>query len=242
MAVKFRSKRYKQSLEFLPKQAVTIEEAVPVLKKFKTTKFNESVNLVVHLGIDAKQADQTVRGSLSLPKGIGKTRKVIAFVQGNNIDTAKTAGAIEAGADDLIKKVGDGWTDFDVAIATPDMMPKITKLGKVLGPQGKMPSPKAGTVTADVATAVKEYTAGKVEFRNDAGGNVHVVVGKVNFSEHDLAANVHAFLNAIRRLKPPTAKGSFIKKVTIHSTMSPGVQLDVSHLDTELTEEEQENA
>jgi large subunit ribosomal protein L1 len=240
MAVKFRSKRYRQSLEFLPKEPVTVEQAVPILKKFKTTKFDESINLVVHLGIDAKQADQTVRGSVSLPKGIGKTRKVIAFVQGNNIDVAKAAGAIEAGAEDLIKKVSDGWTDFDVAVATPDMMPKITKLGKVLGPQGKMPSPKAGTVTADVTTAVKEYTAGKVEFRNDAGGNVHAVVGKVSFAEQDLAANVHAFLNTIRRLKPITSKGTYIKKVTIHSTMSPGVLIDTAHLDV-VDEAEEEN-
>ncbi|NNM84840.1 MAG: 50S ribosomal protein L1 [Phycisphaerales bacterium] len=236
MAVKFRGKRYKENAKLVPTGALTVEKAIPVLKGFKKTKFDESVNLVVHLGIDPKQADQMVRGSVSLPKGIGKTRKVIAFVQGANVDLAKNAGAAEAGAEDLIKKVSDGWLDFDVAIATPDMMTKVSRLGKVLGPQGKMPSPKAGTVTADVATAVREYIAGKVEFRNDAGGNIHAVVGKASFAEGDLAANVHAFLETIRRLKPPTAKGLYIKKVTLHSTMSPGLQLDTSHLDAETVE------
>jgi large subunit ribosomal protein L1 len=189
------------------------------------------VNVVIHLGIDAKQADQMVRGAVSLPKGIGKTNKVIAFVQGANIDVARDAGAIEAGADELIAKVNGGWSDFDVAVATPDMMPKIARLGKVLGPQGKMPSPKAGTVTADVATAVREYTAGKIEFRNDAGGNVHAVIGKLSFADGDLAANAHALVNTLRKMKPVTAKGTYIKKVTLHSSMSPGIQIDTTHLD-----------
>jgi large subunit ribosomal protein L1 len=167
---------------------------------------------------------------VSLPKGIGRTNKVIAFVQGNNVEVAKAAGAIEAGGDELAQKVNGGWTEFDVAIATPDMMPKIARLGKVLGPQGKMPSPKAGTVTTDVATAVREYTAGKVEFRNDAGGNIHVPVGKLSFSEHDLAANAHAMIEQLRKMKPPTAKGVYIKKITVHSSMSPGIQIDVAHL------------
>src|SRR5215470_5888490 len=185
MAVRFRGKPYKEAVKHVPANPVTIEAAFPVLKSMKKAKFDETVNLVVHLGIDAKQADQMVRGAVSLPKGVGKTNRVIAFVQGANIDAAKAAGAIEAGADELVTKVNGGWSDFDVAIATPDMMPKIARLGKVLGPQGKMPSPKAGTVTTDVATAVKEYTAGKIEFRNDAGGNVHAVIGKVSFSDHD---------------------------------------------------------
>ncbi|MCL5946361.1 MAG: 50S ribosomal protein L1 [Planctomycetes bacterium] len=229
--LKMRGKRYRQSVEHLPKAPVTVEQAISVLKKFKAAKFDESINIAIHLGIDPTLADQNVRGSVSLPKGIGKTRRVIAFVQGNDVEKAKAAGAIEAGADELIKKVNDGWLDFDVAIATPDMMPKITRLGKVLGPQGKMPSPKAGTVAADVAGAVKEYAAGKVEFRNDKGGNVHAVVGKLSFAEHDLAANIHAFLNTIRRLKPPTSKGQYVKKVTVHSSMSPGVPIDTSNLD-----------
>ncbi|MGC8623839.1 MAG: 50S ribosomal protein L1 [Phycisphaerae bacterium] len=230
-ALKMRGKRYRQSVEHLPKEAVSVEQAIAVLKKFKAAKFDESVNIAIYLGIDPTLADQNVRGSVSLPKGIGKTRRVIAFVQGNDVDKAKAAGAVEAGADELIKKVNEGWLDFDVAIATPDMMPKITRLGKVLGPQGKMPSPKAGTVAADVAGAVKEYAAGKVEFRNDKGGNVHAVVGKLSFAENDLAANIHAFINTIRRLKPPTSKGQYIKKVTVHSSMSPGVPINTSNLD-----------
>ncbi len=230
-SLKMRGKRYRQSVEHLPKAAVSVEQAIAALKKFKAAKFDESVNIVMHLGIDATLADQNVRGSVSLPKGIGKTRRVIAFAQGNDVDKAKAAGAIEAGADDLIKKVNDGWMDFDVAVATPEMMPKITRLGKVLGPQGKMPSPKAGTVAADVGSAVKEYAAGKVEFRNDKGGNVHAVVGKLSFPDADLAANIQAFMHTIRRLKPATSKGQYVKKVTVHSSMSPGVQIDTSNME-----------
>jgi len=231
MANKVRGKRYKESFKLVPQAPVTFEQAMPILKKFKTAKFDETVNVVVHLGIDAKQADQGVRGAVSLPKGVGKTNRVIAFVQGNNVDAARAAGAVEAGADELITKVNSGWLDFDVAIATPDMMPKIARLGKVLGPQGKMPSPKAGTVTTDVTTAVKEYTAGKIEFRNDAGGNIHAIIGKVSFADSDLAANAHALINTLRKMKPVTAKGSYIKKVTVHSSMSPGIQIDTTHLD-----------
>ncbi len=161
MAVRIRGKRYKEAAKLVPPAPIALDKALPVLKTFKRAKFDESVNLVIHLGIDPKQADQMVRGAVSLPKGIGKTKRVIAFVQGGNIDAAKAAGAVEAGADELIAKVNGGWTEFDIAVASPDMMPKIARLGKVLGPQGKMPSPKAGTVTTDVATAVKEYTAGK---------------------------------------------------------------------------------
>jgi large subunit ribosomal protein L1 len=231
MAIKVRGKRYKDAAKLVPQTPVTIEAAFPVLKQMKKAKFDETVNLVIHLGIDAKQADQMVRGAVSLPKGIGKTNRVIAFVQGGNIDAARAAGAVEAGADELVAKVNGGWTDFDVAVATPDMMPKIARLGKVLGPQGKMPSPKAGTVTADVATAVREYTAGKIEFRNDAGGNIHAVIGKLSFADGDLSANAHALINTLKKMKPATAKGTYIKKVTIHSSMSPGIPIDTTHLD-----------
>ncbi len=237
MAQRFRGKRYQEAFKNVPASPVTIEAAFPVLKSMKKAQFDETVNLVVHLGIDAKQADQMVRGAVSLPKGIGKTNRVIAFVQGGNVDVARAAGAVEAGGDELIAKVNGGWTEFDVAVATPDMMPKIARLGKVLGPQGKMPSPKAGTVTTDVNTAVREYTAGKIEFRNDAGGNIHAVIGKVSFSDHDLAANAHALINTLKKMKPPTAKGSYIKKVTIHSSMSPGIPIDTSHLDVQDEEE-----
>ena len=231
MAIKIRGKRYQESAKHVPATPVTIEAAFPILKKMKKANFDETVNVVIHLGIDAKQADQAVRGAVSLPKGIGKTNRVIAFVQGANIDAAKAAGAVEAGADELVVKVNGGWTDFDVAVATPDMMPKIARLGKVLGPQGKMPSPKAGTVTTDVATAVREYTAGKIEFRNDAGGNIHAVIGKRSFSDHDLAANAHALINTLRKMKPVTAKGVYIKGVTMHSSMSPGVPIDTTQLE-----------
>src|SRR3954470_4360396 len=230
MAVRIRGKRYKEAAKHVPAAPITIEAAFPVLKQMKSVKFDQTVNVVVHLGIDAKQADQMVRGALSLPKGIGKTNRVIAFVQGANIDVARAAGAIEVGADELIAKVNGGWTEFDVAVATPDMMPKIARLGKVLGPQGKMPSPKAGTVTTDVSTAVKEYAAGKIEFRNDAGGNIHAMIGKISFADADLAANATALIETLRKMKPVTAKGHYIKKVTVHSSMSPGIPIDISHL------------
>ena len=230
MGIKVRGKRYKEAAKLVPTTPVTIENALPIIKQFKAAKFDESVNIVVHLGIDPKQADQMVRGAVSLPKGIGKTNRVIAFVQGGNIEVARAAGAVEAGADELVAKVNGGWTDFDVAVATPDMMPKIARLGKVLGPQGKMPSPKAGTVTTDVTTAIREYTAGKIEFRNDAGGNIHAVVGKVSFSEHDLALNTHALVETLRKVKPVTAKGIYIKKITLHASMSPGIDIDITHL------------
>ena len=240
MGVRVRGKRYREAAKHVPPAPVAFEAAFPVLKEMLDVrqkmnkagkKVDETVNMVVHLGIDAKQADQAVRGALSLPKGIGKTNRVIAFVQGNNIDVAKAAGATEAGADELIAKVNGGWTDFDVAVATPDMMPKIARLGKVLGPQGKMPSPKAGTVTTDVTTAVKEYTAGKIEFRNDAGGNIHAVIGKMSFADADLTANAMALIQKLRTMKPVTAKGTFIKKVTLHGAMSPAVPIDTAHLE-----------
>ncbi len=221
-----RSKRYRKDTEKIPAQAVPLDQAIQRLKSFSKTKFDQTVDIVCHLGIDANQADQLVRGSVSLPKGIGKSKKVIAFCQEGDVPAAKAAGAIEAGADDLVDKVAKGWTDFDVAVAHPSLMGKVGKLGKVLGPQGKMPSPKSGTVTPDVATAVREYAAGKVEFRNDKGGNVHAVVGKLSFSDADLKENILAFVDHIRRLKPATAKGQYLKKVCISGTMTPGVQVE----------------
>lgn len=221
-----RSKRYMKDIEKIPKHALPISDAIKTLKQYTKTKFDQSVDIVCHLGIDPKQADQMIRGSISMPKGIGKTKKVICFCNEADIPVAKDAGAIEAGGDELIDKVNKGWTDFDVAIAHPSLMGKVGKLGRVLGPQGKMPSPKGGTVNADIAGAVKEYVAGKVEFRNDAGGNVHCIVGKLSFSEDDLKANIDAFLDHIRRMKPATAKGAYIKKACISGTMTPAVQLD----------------
>jgi large subunit ribosomal protein L1 len=221
-----RSKRYRSEVQQLSKEPVSLAEAVKKVKSLRSVKFDQSVECVVHLGIDTKQADQLVRGSISLPHGIGKQKKVVAFCEDSQAEAAKKAGAIEAGCDELIKKVSDGWTDFDVAIASPKVMGRVGKLGRILGPQGKMPSPKNGTVTNDVATAVAEFAAGKMEFRNDAGGNIHVVVGKQSFAAEKLLENIEAFLAHIKKVKPVSAKGTYIKKVCISATMSPSVMVD----------------
>ena len=222
-----KSKRYKNESQQVSKDPVGLREAVEKIKSFKTVKFDQSVECVVQLGIDPKQADQLVRGSVSLPNGIGKQKKVIAFCDDADVEAARKAGAIEAGCDDLVKKVSEGWSDFDVAIASPKVMGKVGKLGRVLGPQGKMPSPKNGTVTADIVTAISEFAAGKVEFRNDAGGNVHAVVGKQSFTPDKLIENIEAFVTHIKKIKPATAKGTYIKKVFLSSTMGPGIALNI---------------
>jgi len=222
----FRSKRYKEEAQQIDKEPVNLAEAVEKVKSFNSAKFDQSIECVLHLGIDPKQADQLVRGSISLPHGIGKQKKVIAFCEGSDIEPAQKAGAVETGCDELIKKVSDGWADFDVAVASPKVMSKVGKLGRVLGPQGKMPSPKNGTVTNDVATAVAEFAAGKVEFRNDAGGNVHVVVGRQGFETEKLVDNIEAFVSHIKKIKPAAAKGTYIKKMCISATMSPAITID----------------
>ncbi len=205
-----------------------VDEGLQLLKEVtKGTKFDQSINVAVHLGIDPRHADQLVRGSISLPMGIGKTKRVIAFCDGPDAEAAKAAGAIEAGIDELVDKISGGWQEFDVAIAHPRAMGKVGKLGRVLGPSGKMPSPKNGTVTPNVGVAVKEFAAGKIDFRNDAGGNIHAVVGRASFSADDLKTNLKAFVDHLRRLKPSTAKGTYIKKVCVSGTMSPGVLLEV---------------
>ena len=226
----FRSKRYKKELQQLTPAsagAMSLAEAVEKVKMFKSVKFDQSVECVLHLGIDPKQADQLVRGSISLPHGIGKQKKVVAFCEDSDIEAVRKAGAIEAGCDELVKKVSDGWMDFDVAIASPKVMSKVGKLGRVLGPHGKMPTPKNGTVTTDVVTAVAEFAAGKVEFRNDAGGNVHVVVGKQSFESEKLIGNIEVFLSHIKKIKPVAAKGTYIKKMCISATMSPSIPVSV---------------
>jgi len=223
-----KSKRYRKQLENVADEPLSLSEAVKKIKSFTSTKFDQTVECVMHLGIDPKQADQMIRGSLSLPNGIGKARKVIAFCEDSDIESAKSSGAIEAGSDELIKKIQDGWMDFDVAIASPKVMGKVGKLGRLLGPQGKMPSPKNGTVTMEVANAVKDFAAGKVEFRNDAGGNIHAVVGKVSFEEDKLVENIETFVSHIRKMRPSTTKGTYIKKVCISATMSPAVLLEVA--------------
>ncbi|HRP63845.1 MAG TPA: 50S ribosomal protein L1 [Phycisphaerales bacterium] len=204
-----------------------IPDAVKLLKSFKAPKFDQSVEVCVHLGIDPRQAEQQLRGSIAMPKGVGKTARVICFCQSDKAEAAKKAGAIEAGADDLVAKVEAGWMDFDVAVASPDMMRVVSKLGRVLGPKGLMPSPKAGTVTADVVNAVKEYAAGKLEYRNDDGGNVHCLIGKMSFSEADLVENLEHFIAVINKVKPSSAKGTYIKKCVISGTMTPGVYVAV---------------
>lgn len=225
--MRLRSKRYKSEAQTATKEPMDISKAVEKVKSFKSAKFDQTIECVLHLGIDTKQAEQLVRGSLSLPHGIGKQKRVIAFCDDTEVETVKKAGAIEAGTDELIKKVSDGWLDFDVAIASPKVMGKVGKLGKVLGPQGKMPSPKNGTVTNDVATAVAEFSAGKIEFRNDTGGNIHVVVGKQSFEAKKLVDNIEAVVSYIKKIKPSAAKGTYIKKMCISATMSPGVLVNI---------------
>jgi large subunit ribosomal protein L1 len=192
-------------------------------KGCKPCGFDQTVEVAVRLGVDPKQADQLVRGSIVLPHGIGKAQRVLVFAQGDNVAAAEAAGADVVGGKDLADKVKDGWLEFDVAIATPDMMGVVGPLGRVLGPRGLMPSPRAGTVTQDVETAVKEYKAGKVEFRVDAGGNVHCVVGKLSFDDKQLLENVEALLQYIQVLKPSAAKGVYVRKICISATMSPGI-------------------
>ena len=225
--MRVKSKRYKKESEQLSKESLSLTEAVEKVKSFKSVKFDQSIECVLHLGIDPKQADQLVRGSISLPNGIGKQKKVIAFCEDSDVEAAQSAGAIEAGCDELVKKISDGWMDFDVAIASPKVMGKVGKLGRILGPQGKMPSPKNGTVTGNVANAVSEFAAGKVEFRNDAGGNVHVVVGKQSFENEKLVDNIDAFVSHIKKIRPAAAKGTYIKKMSISATMSPGITVAI---------------
>jgi large subunit ribosomal protein L1 len=222
-----RGKRYRKEAEQVSEAPVSLAEAVAKIKSFNSTKFDQTVQCVFWLGIDPKQSDQIIRGALSLPHGIGQQKKVIAFCEGADAEAAKQAGAIEVGCDELVAKIQGGWADFDVAIASPKVMGKVGKLGRVLGPQGKMPSPKNGTVTADVATAVREFAAGKVEFKNDTGGNVHVVVGKQSFDAQKLIENIDAVISHIKKIKPASTKGTYIKKVCIAAAMSPGVTVAV---------------
>ena len=226
--MRFRSKRYRKDIASANGDPIPLADAVQKIKGWASTKFDQSVECVVWLGIDARQSDQMVRGAISLPHGIGKTLRVIAFCEGDDADKAKAAGASQAGGDKLVEKIQGGWMDFDVAIAHPRMMSKVGKLGRILGPQGKMPSPKSGTVTPKVEEAVKDYAAGKVEFRNDSGGNVHAVVGKISFDEEKLTENVTAFVDHIKRMRPSSVKGAYIKKVCICTTMSPSVQVEIS--------------
>jgi large subunit ribosomal protein L1 len=219
-------KKYRAALEkYDAAKAYALREAVDVIKSIAYAKFNESVDLDLRLGVDPRHADQQVRGTVSLPHGSGKSVRVAVFAKGEKAKEAEAAGAEYVGADDLLAKIQGGFTDFDAAIATPDMMGLVGRLGKVLGPRGLMPNPKTGTVTMDVANAVREIKAGKVEFRVDKTANVHVPVGKIQFTPEQLAENAQAVLDAIVRAKPAAAKGAYIKSVTISSTMSPPVKV-----------------
>lgn len=222
------SKRYRaDNKEHDSREMVSLPEAVAKIKSFKKLKFNQSVEICLHLGIDPKQANQMVRGATSLPHGIGKSKRVIAFCGGDVVAAAKEAGAIEAGGADLVKKIEEGWMEFDVAVASPDMMRVVSKLGKLLGPRGLMPSPKSGTVTPNVSQAVTEYAAGKLEFRNDAGGNIHAVIGKQDFDVEKLIDNANAFIETITKMKPAAVKGQYIKSISLSGTMTPGVRVAV---------------
>ncbi len=225
-----RSKRYNKDAKALTDDKLSVADAVAKIQGWKSVKFNQTVECVVHLGVDPRHADQAIRGAISLPHGIGKTLKVICFCEGDDAQAAKDAGAYEVGSDELVAKVQGGWLDFDVAVAHPRMMGQVGKLGRVLGPQGKMPSPKSGTVTPKVADAVKEYAAGKVEYRNDSGGNVHIPVGKVEFDAVKLTENIDAFLTLIKKIRPASSKGTYIKRACISATMSPSVELDLTLL------------
>ena len=223
-----RGKKYKEAIKLVDRQKRydNIQEAMEIVKSMTSTKFDASVDVAVRLGVDPRHADQMVRGAVVLPHGIGKTVRVVVFASGEKEKEAREAGADFVGADDLVQKIADGWLDFDKAIATPDMMGKVGRLGRVLGPRGLMPNPKVGTVTMDVARAVKETKAGRVEFRVEKAGIVHAPIGRVSFDADKLADNFKAFIEVINKLKPATTKGVYIKSVTVSSTMSPGVKLD----------------
>ena len=222
------SKRYRKAAEIVEaNKAYNLKEAVGVLAKFPKAKFNETIDLAFKLGVDPKQSDQMVRGTVPLPHGSGKTVRVLVFAQGQAADAARAAGAEYVGFDDMIKKCNEGWNDFDVAIATPQAMGEVRKLGKVLGPRGLMPNPKTGTVTDDTAKAVKEVKAGRVEFKVDKGGNVHVPVGKASFAPNQIEENARAVIEAVSKSRPSSVKGVFVHTCTLSSTMSPGVRVDM---------------
>ncbi len=218
-----RSKRYREAAAKVDRD-LTYQpgDAFELLKSLPAPKFDETVEVVVRLGVDPRKSDQLVRGAVSLPKGLGKSVTVVVFAEGDKAEAARAAGADEIGSEDLAKRIQDGWMDFDIVIASPDMMRHVGKLGKVLGPQGKMPSPKSGTVTPDVGKAVEEFKAGKVEFRTDAGGNVHAPLGKRSFSTGDLLENFSAFMDNLLSMRPAAVKGTFVRRISVSTSMGPG--------------------
>jgi large subunit ribosomal protein L1 len=224
-------KKYEASRKMVDKPAYVLQDAMPLVKKAAFAKFDESVEVALNLGVDPKHADQMVRGTVVLPHGLGKATRVIVIASGEKVREAREAGADEVGAEDMVQKIQGGWLGFDAVVATPDMMKSVGRLGKVLGPRGLMPNPKTGTVTLDVAKAVSELKAGKVEFRVDKTGIIHCAVGKVSFDAEKLADNAKALITSVLRAKPATAKGRYVKNIVVSSTMGPGVPIDLASVD-----------
>lgn len=216
---------------FEPQKVYNLSEAIAILKKCPPVKFDQSLDISLRMGVDPRRSDQAIRGTVSLPNGTGKTIRVLVFCKGDRVKEALDAGADYAGNEDLFAKVNSGWTDYDAVVATPDMMREVGKLGKVLGPRGLMPTPKAGTVTNDIAKAVQDVKAGKIEFKNDKQGVVNAGLGRLNFDEQKLIQNVRSFFRAVLRAKPPTAKGHYIKSIVVSSTMGPGLKLNLNELE-----------
>jgi len=225
-------KKYAKAKAQLEVRPYTLDEALPLVKKLAFAKFDETVEVVMRLGVDPKHADQMVRGTVVLPHGLGKDKRVLVIASGDKIKEAQEAGAVEVGGDDIVEKIQKGWLDFEAVVATPDMMKSVGKLGKILGPKGLMPNPKTGTVTFDVGKAVREIKAGKVEFRVDKTGIVHAPVGKVSFDENKLLQNARALIDSVIRAKPRTSKGKYLRSVTVSSTMGPGLRIDTVSLET----------
>jgi large subunit ribosomal protein L1 len=226
-----RGKKYQAAREAVPVRPHSVEEAIPLIQKVKYSKFDETVEMSIRLGVDPKHADQMVRGTVVLPHGLGKSKSVLVIANADKQREAREAGADEVGGEELVDKILGGWTAFDAVVATPDMMRAVGKLGKVLGPRGLMPNPKTGTVTLDVVKAVNEIKAGKVEFRVDKAGVVHAPIGRISFDSANLVANAHALMESIVKAKPSAAKGKYVKSVTMSSTMGPGVLIETSSMD-----------
>jgi large subunit ribosomal protein L1 len=226
------SKRYNNNFDKVDRdKSYSLNEAAEMIVAFKNPKFDESIELAINLGVDPKHADQLVRGTVALPNGVGKDVKVLVFARDDLAEAARGAGADFVGAEDMLEKVKGGWTDIDVVVAAPDMMAEVGKLGKVLGPRGLMPNPKIGTVTRDIAKAVSEVKAGRIEFRVEKNGIVHNGVGKVSFSKEKIIENIEVFINAIRKARPQAAKGIYMKKITVSTTMGPGIKLDKTSIE-----------
>lgn len=224
-------KKFEQAAKLVTKPGYTLADAMPLVKQVSFAKFDETVEVSIRLGVDPKHADQMVRGTVVLPHGLGKTKRVVVIASGDKVREAREAGADEVGGDDLVQKIQGGWMEFDAVVATPDMMKSVGRLGKVLGPRGLMPNPKTGTVTLDVAKSVREVKAGKVEFRVDKTGIIHCPVGKVSFEPGKLAENAHALIANVLKAKPATAKGRYVKDITISSTMGPAVPVDLASVE-----------